>query len=625
MRALLTVAWLVAAVFLTWHAAAFKAPAIQEDILARSTEAVKAVNADAEVFASGRFVIVRGPVRDEATRMATLAAARDVWGARGPLDDMTLSGEKAEAIVLAEKSADGSLRLSGSLPSEDARMAVEKAAKAAFAGAIDNRLATADTGALTVPNLEDAFRALAALDSGTILVNAQRVLVSGSTSDPAKAAMLRTGAAAKPWQLFLDAPAPARFAASKLPDGTILASGDVASDAVRASLIEALMDGDENRHFVDRMAVSPGGISDEWTARAMTGAKALADLDWGSVSLDGAKSYLTGMAGPNEIGRISDNLGDSFTAELTPRPADEMRGRVSTIERELRMAKSRVLDLSAAAAKHLADLNAAEAQVDELRRAGQSNKVDAESAKQRISALEAAAAKSRDDLDFANARIAGLTEMLSLRPLDLPLPADALPAPSQSSLEPPATQPSVETQQPETTGATSPIEPQDMEAAALPAQEPPPMAAPEPPPDAPVETAALPPVQDAERVATACNAAIGSVLSSAAISFESKSAQITREGNDVLDRLMAEAAPCIGNPALKVTIGGHTDSRGQDRDNLRLSKERADSVKESLIVRSVPPEAITAIGYGETMPVADNDTDDGRAANRRITIDWSLR
>ncbi len=240
--------------------------------------------------------------------------------------------------------------------------------------------------------------------------------------------------------------------------------------------------------------------------------------------------------------------------------------------------------------------------------------------------MEAAAAESKSELESANARIAGLTEMLTLQPADMPLPADALPTPSESSLLPPTNGPSPE--QPETSAMTAqPLEAQIEETptASTSVQDEQPAAAAAPQPEASVQTAALSPAQDAERIATACNEAVGSVLSGASITFESKSAQITREGNDVLDRLMSQTAPCIGNPALKVTVGGHTDSRGQDRDNLRLSKDRADSVKESLIVRSIPPDAITAIGYGETMPVADNDTDGGRAANRRITIDWSLR
>ncbi len=121
MRALLTVAWLAAAAFLTWHAVVYRAPAIEQDILARSTEAVKSLNSRAEVSAFGRFIIVRGQAPDEAAKAATLAAASDVWGALGPFDEMVVSAYKASALLLAEKEPDGALRLSGTVPSDDVR------------------------------------------------------------------------------------------------------------------------------------------------------------------------------------------------------------------------------------------------------------------------------------------------------------------------------------------------------------------------------------------------------------------------------------------------------------------------------------------------------------------------
>jgi len=626
MRALLTVAWLAAAVCLAWHAAAYKAPAIEKDILARSSEAVKALDAGAEIFADGRFVTVRGKAPDEATKANTLAAANAVWGALGPYDEVVVSAvPKSAAIVLAEKTSDGGLRLSGMVPTQDARTAIEEAAKAAFAGSLDNRLVTGNTEALAADDVNQALKTLASLDTGTVLVDSARVLISGSTSNAEAAAAARAVAASHPtaWQLFLSGPeaVTGRFSAVKLPDGTILASGDIPSEDVRTALLDTLRSGDADRRIVDRLTIRTDSLPETWSDNTMKGVQALMELDWGSVSLDGARSYLAGMAGANDIGAISDGLGPDFTAELTPRPADPTPARISAMERELNAAKSRVLDLSAASSKHLADLNAAESRLDELRKAGVDAKVLAEAASKRVAELEAAAAGSKRDLDSANARIAGLTEMLSLRPADTPLPADALPVPSQSSLEQPKPAPDAVAEQPETTGT---LTPQIEQQSPAPAPTVPPVA-PAQPPEAEVKTAALSPSQEAERIANGCNAAVGSVLGSASITFESKSAQITREGNDVLDRLIAGTAPCIGNPALKVTIGGHTDSRGQDRDNLRLSKERADSVKESLIVRSIPPDAITAIGYGETLPVADNDTEEGRSANRRITIDWSLR
>ncbi len=70
--------------------------------------------------------------------------------------------------------------------------------------------------------------------------------------------------------------------------------------------------------------------------------------------------------------------------------------------------------------------------------------------------------------------------------------------------------------------------------------------------------------------------------------------------------------------AKKLTVVGHTDCDGSDSANLALSQRRAESVKAAL-APGLPGVAITAVGRGETQPVAPNDTDRGRALNRRVT------
>lgn len=70
----------------------------------------------------------------------------------------------------------------------------------------------------------------------------------------------------------------------------------------------------------------------------------------------------------------------------------------------------------------------------------------------------------------------------------------------------------------------------------------------------------------------------------------------------------------------RIVIEGHTDSRGRDDYNEDLSYLRADSVRSYLISRGIPPEQIEARGYGESRPIADNSTPDGRANNRRVEI-----
>ena len=67
-----------------------------------------------------------------------------------------------------------------------------------------------------------------------------------------------------------------------------------------------------------------------------------------------------------------------------------------------------------------------------------------------------------------------------------------------------------------------------------------------------------------------------------------------------------------------VEVAGHTDAKGDSKVNLKLSQRRADVVAKYLVNHGVAAEKIVARGYGETQPIADNETADGRKANRRI-------
>ncbi|MBC7892461.1 MAG: OmpA family protein, partial [Sphingobacteriaceae bacterium] len=72
------------------------------------------------------------------------------------------------------------------------------------------------------------------------------------------------------------------------------------------------------------------------------------------------------------------------------------------------------------------------------------------------------------------------------------------------------------------------------------------------------------------------------------------------------------------NPKMVVEIDGHTDSDGSDESNQALSQNRANSVREYLLGKAVKPERIAAKGFGETKPVAANDTPENKQLNRRV-------
>jgi outer membrane protein OmpA-like peptidoglycan-associated protein len=100
--------------------------------------------------------------------------------------------------------------------------------------------------------------------------------------------------------------------------------------------------------------------------------------------------------------------------------------------------------------------------------------------------------------------------------------------------------------------------------------------------------------------------------------FASGSAELEGVSLPLLDK--AAGALAI-YPNATVVVEGHTDSKGGDRLNLKLSQNRAQTVLNELLARSaVAPDQISAVWYGESRPVANNETEAGRATNRRIDL-----
>ncbi|MEM9434316.1 MAG: OmpA family protein [Pseudomonadota bacterium] len=112
-----------------------------------------------------------------------------------------------------------------------------------------------------------------------------------------------------------------------------------------------------------------------------------------------------------------------------------------------------------------------------------------------------------------------------------------------------------------------------------------------------------------------CIGRINAILAANKIEFEPSSAELTDVANDTMDQIAAELLNCRRT---RIEIGGHTDSQGRESMNLNLSQQRADAILAALMDRRILTRNITAKGYGETQPIADNDTEEGRDINRRI-------
>jgi outer membrane protein OmpA-like peptidoglycan-associated protein len=102
-----------------------------------------------------------------------------------------------------------------------------------------------------------------------------------------------------------------------------------------------------------------------------------------------------------------------------------------------------------------------------------------------------------------------------------------------------------------------------------------------------------------------------------AVSFATDSADLEAQFHPVLDKVAATLNE-FGKTVIEVA--GHTDSAGSDAHNQQLSERRANSVAAYLASRSVNPARMVTIGAGKAYPVASNDTEAGRAANRRVEL-----
>jgi OOP family OmpA-OmpF porin len=115
--------------------------------------------------------------------------------------------------------------------------------------------------------------------------------------------------------------------------------------------------------------------------------------------------------------------------------------------------------------------------------------------------------------------------------------------------------------------------------------------------------------------ATVCQQLFAELLSKARIRFESGKADISADSAGLLDRLTETALRC---PNATIEIAGHTDSAGDEAANQALSEKRAQAVTDYLVKAGLPASRFAPVGYGSTQPVAGNETEEGKAQNRRI-------
>ena len=114
---------------------------------------------------------------------------------------------------------------------------------------------------------------------------------------------------------------------------------------------------------------------------------------------------------------------------------------------------------------------------------------------------------------------------------------------------------------------------------------------------------------------TVCQQLFADLLAKSRIRFEPGKADLSPDSLGLLDRLTETALRC---PAANIEIAGHTDADGDADQNQALSEKRAQAVMDFLVRGGLPASRLTSVGHGSSQPIAGNNSDDGKAQNRRI-------
>ena len=114
-----------------------------------------------------------------------------------------------------------------------------------------------------------------------------------------------------------------------------------------------------------------------------------------------------------------------------------------------------------------------------------------------------------------------------------------------------------------------------------------------------------------------CEDSINDILQKRTVNFKTGSARLAQQGNQVVQQIAELLIPC---PNASITINGHTDNVGSAQKNMRLSIRRAESVAQALIQMGFGAKRFKINGAGESQPIADNNTAEGRYKNRRIEV-----
>lgn len=565
---------------------------LEADLAQRGAAALAGAPLDKpSVAVAGRDLAIAGAAFSDKGPMAAIEAAVSVYGVR--LVDASGLGLIPEAKPYAwSATRDGAkIALAGSVPDPTARAALVASAKAINGADVADGMAygRGAAGAGIVGAGAFALGELALLGKGSASISDGALSLSGTAPDSASFEKAMAALAKLPEGLKLAkadiAPPVAKpyvFAAVAL-DGALKLTGAAPSMAARDAILAQAKALFPTLKIDNGLSVAGGAPAGDFLAAAGFGLTQIAGLDKGAMTLTDASLAISGGAklpGALEaLNKAATGLAPGFSLakpDISPlvvkpyvfaaeKTADAIHLTGSAPSAAARMAIEKAAMAISPSGKVVNDLVVAAGAPAGLDFAAAASFALAQLkslATGAASLTDAALSVRGEAATFADA--AAHKAALATLPAGLKLAADQIKAPPP----PPAPTPT-----PEAAPAPAPIARED------------------------------------------CQAEFKATLSAGKIEFETGKAHVTPGSMELIKQLAAVAARC---QVKVIEVGGHTDNEGSEGPNLALSRARAEAVAAELVTQGVPAAMLKAVGYGASKPIAGNDTEEGRAQNRRI-------
>ena len=571
---------ILATVLLTALAMLMRSGTIEQDLQAKALDGLSANHDWAQVALDGRDLTLTGVAPSEEAASEALQIAGDAYGVRVAKSETTLLPVADPFALSVVKEENGKILLTGSVPSEQIRAGIVDAARAAGGGEVDDQLALnrgatdgfSDLATFGISQLKGLVSGKASLVNSDLSVEGLAASVDDfSAVTSALSGSLPGGGALAASAITPPAVSPFTFAVETSPQEMVL-SGHVPDEQTRSALLEAARGVSEN--VTDQLQLGsgvPDGVS--WSDAGSFAISAAGRLLNGTASFSDTVFSVTGMAkDAGAKGSIEGDLssalpsGASLGASSIELPViDPYTWNFENMDGSAPVLSGYQPDEAFGAANMeviAAALGTAQPVTNNL--------AVGQGAPANLAEATAVAIRAASRLHNGKAEISGTDIMIS---------GEAYSQPAAGQVRA-----MVESGLPE--GFTGRHDISLRNAASLP-----------------------------QVGADECQALLSNFLQANSIRFESGKSTIQGISFGLLDRLSFALKRC---PTATVEIAGHTDSDGSDDANQALSENRANAVRSHLVGNGIFVGRLRAVGYGETKPIADNATDEGKARNRRI-------